>query len=117
MHRYRLKGEIEDKRREGIPSIEMKVDLRQHVKPEGRKFFLHSAQPEGRKCFLHSAQPEGKESVFCTLHNPRVESVFCTLQKNGPELLIFQNFLKLLMVSIFKNIELNIQVIIVKSVN
>ena len=105
MHRYRLKGEIEDKRREGIPSIEMKVDLRQHVKPEGRK------------CFLHSAQPEGKESVFCTLHNPRVESVFCTLQKNGPELLIFQNFLKLLMVSIFKNIELNIQVIIVKSVN
>ena len=105
MHRYRLKGEIEDKRREGIPSIEMKVDLRQHVKPEGRK------------CFLHSAQPEGKESVFCTLHNLRVESVFCTLQKNGPELLIFQNFLKLLMVSIFKNIELNIQVIIVKSVN
>ena len=68
MHRYRLKGEIEDKRREGIPSIEMKVDLRQHVKPEGRKFFLHSAQPEGRKCFLHSAQPEGRK---CFLHSAK----------------------------------------------
>ena len=76
MHRYRLKGEIEDKRREGIPSIEMKVDLRQHVKPEGRKCFLHSVQPEGRKCFLHSAQPEGRK---CFLHSAQPEGRKCFL--------------------------------------